>query len=128
MKTKIYREITSTLVAIANCRKAGNNGWLERHEKTLDDIARNYLPRGSGIDRGTTIDREASNENKLVLTFSFHHMDEHGFYCGWTDHKCIVTPSLLRGIDIRITGRDRNHVKEYLYNVFDYALSAEYET
>lgn len=43
-------------------------------------------------------------------------------YDGWTDHTVIVTPSLRSGFDIRITGRDRNQTKEYLYEVFDSAL------
>jgi hypothetical protein len=49
-----------------------------------------------------------------------------GFYSGWTDHTVIVRPS-FRGINVRISGRDRNGIKEYLAETYDYALTQEVE-
>jgi hypothetical protein len=46
-------------------------------------------------------------------------MDEHGCYDGWTHHKVIVKASLWAGIDIRVTGRDRNQIKEYIAEQFN---------
>ena len=45
-------------------------------------------------------------------------MDEHGSYDEWTDHTVIVTASLIHGLNIKITGRNRNDIKEYLRDVF----------
>jgi hypothetical protein len=49
-------------------------------------------------------------------------MNDGGFYDGWTEHTVVVTPS-FRGINLRISGRDRNQIKEYLYETYDYALT-----
>jgi hypothetical protein len=116
----LYREIASTLSAIRNCREAGNKEWEDRHSDSLKTLV-DYLPSGSGIDSGVTLDEDKSGPAKLVFTFGYHHMNEHGFYDGWTDHVLTVRPS-FDGIDMSISGRDRNDVKDYLYQVFDYSL------
>jgi hypothetical protein len=84
------------------------------------------LPSGSGIDSGTKIDLDKSHAEKIIFYFGFHHMDENGFYDGWTEHTLVVTPSFT-GINLRIGGRDRNQIKEYLYDTYDYALTCEVE-
>jgi len=50
-------------------------------------------------------------------------MGGNGMYSGWSQHKVIVTPSLICGFDIRVTGRDRNQVKDYIAETFHHALS-----
>ena len=50
-------------------------------------------------------------------------MNEHGFYAGWTKHMVTVRPSLAFGLDVRIGGRDRNAIKDYLAEVFLHALT-----
>jgi hypothetical protein len=50
-------------------------------------------------------------------------MTEGGMYDGWTEHTVVVTPSLAFGINIRITGRNRNDIKDYLHDVFHEALT-----
>lgn len=92
-----------------------------------DEIKRllDELPSGSGWDLGTKLDEDESTPEKLVLYGEFHHMNEYGMYDGWTAHKIIVTPSLQYGFDLRITGRDRNQIKEYLHEMFDHALRQE---
>ncbi len=124
-RTPLYRELASLLQARDNCRKSNNREWLDRHTASMEYLAKNYLPSGSGIDCGTKLDLDASKPNRLVFTFSFHHMNECGMYDGWTEHSLIVTPSLLSGIDLRITGRDRNQVKEYLYETYQYDLTQD---
>lgn len=117
--------IASTIQARKNCQASGNTEWHDKHDDTLRWIERNLLPSGSGIDCGTKIDEELSRPEKVVLTFSFHHMDENGYYDGWSDYRCEVTPS-FSGIDCRIVGRDRNMIKDYLGETFGYALSRLY--
>lgn len=95
------------------------NGWLSEN-------VNNCLPSGSGIDCGTHLGNE-STEKRLVFHFSFHHMHEDGFYDGWTEHKAIVTPSLVDDFNLRITGSNRNEIKDYLYDVFEQALRQEVE-
>lgn len=121
---KLYREIASILNAIDNCRKSGNTTWLEKHEDSLKTLC-DFLPSGSGIDCGTILNRDKSTSEKLVFDFSYHHMNEYGMYDGWTEHTLTIRPSLQFGIDIRISGRDRNQIKEYLYETYSYALQSE---
>lgn len=84
------------------------------------------LPRGSGVDSGTKIVCGSKpTPNKFTLEFAYHHMNENGFYDGWTHHKCVVVPSFgCGGFDFRITGPNRRQIKEYLEQLFYDALSA----
>lgn len=127
MKKELYKHMAGKLQAIANCRKSNNLEWLDRHTDSLFALVNKYMPSGSGIDSGMTIDMESSHANRLVFSFSFHHMDEMGGYDGWTEHQLIVTPSLFSGFDMRITGRNRNDIKEYLYQLFDDVLNEQVE-
>jgi len=52
-------------------------------------------------------------------------MDEHGYYDGWTEHKVIVTPHLTHEFDLKVTGRDKNGIKDYIVETFDNALDSE---
>lgn len=124
MERPIYMELAALLVAQANCRKSGNTEWLERHGDRISELMRN-APSGSGFDSGTKLDADKSKPDKLVFTTSFHHMDESGGYDGWTDHEVIVRPSLMSGFDLRITGRDRNGIKEYIAEIFHSFLTGK---
>ena len=117
----IYQVIAIKTEAMKDCIKTGKKDWGDKHGEILNSIEKD-LPRGSGIDAGTTIDREQTTRNKIVLNTAFHHIDTNGYYDGWTEHTVIVTPS-FDGIDIRITGRNRNDIKDYLHEIFDHALS-----
>ena len=91
-------------------------------EHYLRRYVRKYTPSGSGLDNGTALDVKASKPERLVFVADFHHMDTNGYYDGWTCHTVIVTPSLACGFVLRITGRDRYDIKDYLYEVYDQAL------
>lgn len=114
--------IASLVQARKNCESSNNSEWFAKHTEALRKIERNELPRGSGVDHGTTIDLDASTIDKIVLNTSFHHMNENGFYDGWTEHKVIATPA-FQGVNLKITGRDRNGIKEYLGDLFYTALT-----
>jgi hypothetical protein len=89
-------------------------------ENTRDAIDKlcELLPHGSGIDSGIKFDSKNSKPDRLIFTFGFHHMNENGYYDGWTDHALIITPCLQDGYNLRITGRNRNDIKDYLYGLF----------
>ena len=125
MKKPLYQHIATKITALQNCRSAGNEEWAYRHAQALRYIDTDLLPSGSGIDAGCSIDTEASKPQRLVIKFSYHHMDGHGFYNGWTDHKAIITPSLQFGYNLKITGRDINQLKDYLHEVFSTVLDHE---
>jgi len=123
----IFQEISICLGALENGRRSGNSLWIERWTERIENIVRNELPSGSGFDSGTTLNFEKSTPNKLVFDTSFHHMNDVGIYDGWTEHSVIVTPDLSVGFDLRVTGRDRNEIKDYIADTFAYHLRYEIE-
>ncbi len=121
-KRTVIQMIASTLQARRNCLKAkASMEWVPEHEDTLLKL-QHELPSGSGIDHGTAIDLDASNDSRIVLQMDYHHMNENGYYDGWTSHKVTITPT-FEGFDIAISGRDRNQIKEYLADTLHHALS-----
>ena len=103
-------------------KRAENNPnaqWGDIARTRLDQLV-NMLPSGSGIDCGTKL--VSASATKIVLECSFHHMDEHGYYDGWTKHRITVRPT-FDSLDIHISGRNRNDIKEYLHEVYALALS-----
>lgn len=100
--------------------------WADRHESTIERIEDEYLPRGSGFDKGCTVNLAKSNNQFIIINADFHHVNEHGFYTEWTSHKVIVTPAFIN-FNMRITGPNKNDIKEYMYDVFGNILSDPYE-
>lgn len=90
----------------------------EKSQDRIDELC-NELPHGSGIDSGVKFDSDSSKPDKLIFTFGFHHLNENGYYDGWTEHKILITPTLQYGYEMKITGRNRNMVKDYLYQLFN---------
>ena len=122
---KTYQKVARTLQSIANCeREPVNREWVVKHRQTLEAMD-NDLPSGAGFDAGSTLDTYASTPEKLVYRTSFHHMNESGMYDGWTEHEVIVTPSLSFGFNLRISGRNRNGIKEYIAEQFQEYLDSE---
>lgn len=113
-----YSKLANLFVAHENCQKSGNKEYLDIHYDKLEEFVENYLPHGSGFDKGVKFLWDESNRNKLVFSADFHHMNEGGYYDGWTEHKVIITPDLLFGYNIKVTGRNKNNIKEYVSGCF----------
>lgn len=122
---KIYQAIATALAAKLNCETSGNEEWRSIWADRIRTICSDQMPSGSGVDTGTEFDWDESKPERLVFIASCHHMTEIGYYDGWTDHQIIVTPSLLFGYSIRVTGRNRNDIKDYLGDLFHAALGEE---
>lgn len=122
---RIYQLLAGLVDARLRSIERGNTEWVERHAERIARVVSEYLPSGSGFDSGTTLDLDVSKPDRLVFRTAFHHMNEGGYYDGWTDHNVIVTPSLAFGFNLRITGRDRNEIKDYIAETFRYVLDAE---
>lgn len=122
----LIERIASLICARSNCLERGNSEWKQRHEAELLALAREHLPSGAGIDAGTRIDLDRSKADKVVLTCGYHHMND-GYYEQWTNHTITIRPSFIGQIDIVISGRNRNGIKEYLHEVFHQCLTADYQ-
>jgi hypothetical protein len=117
----LYQQLAINLRWYKNTKKNNNTMWQHVAESNIDDII-DMLPGGSGIDSGVKIDLEKSTEDKIILYTEFHHMNEVGMYDGWTDHKIVITGSMAYGFKMTIYGQNKNEIKDYLYEIFDYSL------
>lgn len=122
MEKTILAWLASTINALRTCEAKSMSEPAANHREALRRLEK-LLPSGSGIDCGTKLDLDKSTDEKIVLSFSFHHMDESGGYAGWTEHTVTVRPSLVFGFTLKISGRDRNQVKDYLHDVYHCALT-----
>ncbi len=124
--TKPY-PMRTLLQDIANqCQwlKTVNNKWRDKCEENIQ-ILQDHLPSGSGLDSGCTIDEEKSGYDRVVIRTSFHHMDEHGGYDGWTHHTITIMPCLAYGFTIKISGHNRNFIFDYLHDTFNHCLTQQ---
>jgi hypothetical protein len=125
MARYLYSELAHLVSARRNCEKTGSTEWRDKHEDSIGNLCREYLPSGSGFDAGSHIDLDASHAEKLVFTTSYHHMNNGGYYDGWTEHTVTVTPSFIGGFNIRVSGRNQNDIKGYIAESFSYVLQME---
>jgi len=117
--------IARALDAMRNCgERYGNAEWQKRHLGQLRALVSEHMPSGSGFDNGTELELEDSRPDRLCFKTSFHHMDNLGSYSGWTEHRVIVAPSFVYEMELKVTGRDRNGIKDYIAQAFEAALSA----
>jgi len=126
MKKPLFQQLSSAICAYQNCIESNNTLWEEKHLERIHKIEKE-LPSGSGIDMGTLIALDESTSERIVFTTAYHHMRENGMYDGWTEHRIILTPSLQFQYSLRITGRDRNGIKDYLHVIFSEAIEQEIE-
>lgn len=96
----------------------------EIFDKTEEQI-KNALPSGSGFDDKIRVDYKNSKPDKIVLIANFHHMDDNGYYDGWSYHNIIITPSLSWSFNLRITGQNRRDIKSYIADCAHHFLNEE---
>lgn len=114
----VAERISSLLYSYANSKGQENK---DHFAVLIEDFGREHLPHGSGLNGVVEIDLDRSNPEKIVINCEYHHMCKSGFYGEWTNHTVTITPS-FNGFNIKISGRNRNDIKEYLYDVFSYAM------
>jgi hypothetical protein len=122
---KLYQQIAALCANLSRAHVAPE--WKERWAEELLRIENEMLPSGSGFDSGTRIHRERTDYQRITLTTSFHHMNDHGMYIYWTHHDVIVTPNLVHEFDIRVTGRNQRGIKDHIEEVFSDVLNTEWE-
>lgn len=114
----IIQHLAIAILARQRCIDSKNphaDVWEQKINHLMGDA-----PHGSGFDSGTSLGE--CLKHKITFHTSFHHMNEVGMYDGWTEHKVLVTPE-FDGFDIRVTGRDRNGIKDYISEQFHHWLS-----
>lgn len=117
MKGKLISLIAQT----CDWHKVVNDEYMGECEDRIYKLEQ-LLPSGSGIDAGCKIDVEKSSSDKVIITFGYHFMNDAGYYDGWGEYKLIIKPKLWNDFDLRIVGKDRRFIKDYLYDLFDTEL------
>lgn len=132
-KVKLYKRIGELMLQADHCLRSENVKKYNSHSVYFEEIERickTYMPAGSGFDTGTMFNFDESNVNRLVFDVGYHHMDEHGYYDGWSHLKIKVYPSFAYGFNFTITGarrKDKGINKEYFDDTFQNALDQEIE-
>jgi hypothetical protein len=122
---QVYQKLAREIDRRIRGNKKGHANWAESAKLEIEKVMRE-MPSGSGIDCGTKLYPGSTGE-KIVLLVEYHHMNENGYYDGRTYHNIIVKPSLQFGFSLRVTGRDKNQIKDYLAEVYDSALREEWK-
>lgn len=121
------QRLAGLIAARLNCIKNKNDNWQDAHEYSIEEIIKEHLPQGSGIDGETAIDYGKSKPDRIVINSSYHVMNENGLYAGWIDYKVIITPSLQFGFELNIVGnfsaKKQLGLRDYLYQAYEHALS-----
>lgn len=123
-EVKLITELAQRVSASKNCAQIGNNTWEVKHDNAIEQLIE-ILPHGSGIDGTTELSFDESKEDKIVITSSFHHMNDVGMYDGWTDFKLVIRPSLIHGFTLKVIGsfpRKYSDTRDYLAEIFSHAL------
>lgn len=115
--------IAKAVGCLQRCQANNNQEWATKHANALLELMAS-APHGSGIDRGTRLSTEANSEH-LQFEVAYHHMNDGGYYDGWTEHVLHVTPSFEHGFICRFTGSNRNDIKSYLSDVYNDWLGEE---
>jgi hypothetical protein len=120
----LVEHLAHCFAALLNCQNSGNQEWESIWHDRIAALAREHLPSGSGFDNGSTFDLDESRLDRLCFQTSFHHMNDSGMYDGWTEHRVIASPSFIGGFDLKVTGRDKRQIKDYIGETFHNLLSA----
>ena len=102
-------------------RVASQKNWAKRKKELA--LLQELLPNGNGLLR--QLDCEIllkSTEKRIVIGTTYWHETNTR-----TVHQVIIKPSFEGAINIRVTGKNVNNVKEYLHDIFREALMKEYE-
>jgi hypothetical protein len=118
---KVYEKMAS-LLAEYN-KYIGENEQKRMLRRAIEEFVAEYMPKGGGWKDGTSIDLTESNDSEIVLRGTYYHVISYGNYGAPTEHKILIDASLSRGFKVKVTGRDKNDVKDELYERFVGALN-----
>jgi hypothetical protein len=113
--------LINAIASMCEWHKTAKGDYVHICECKISDLVQ-MLPSGSGIDCGCKLAVEKSGKTKVIIEFSYHFMNENGFYDGWQDYKLICKPE-FGGIGMKIIGKNRNQIKDYFYDIFSYSLN-----
>ena len=109
--------LSRAIVARRNAEVSHNTVWVGKWAAHILDIM-SGAPSGSGFDNGTHLgNSHKQSDRRLTFATSFHHMNDGGYYDGYSDHL-VTIEATFNGLGIKVSGRDRNNIKEYIAETF----------
>ncbi len=124
-KQPIYQAIAGRLSQIKNCKKSGNLEWEQKADEALRELI-GFFRIGSGFDVDATLERDKCNRTKIVITGSYHTMNEAGYYDGWVRFQVTATGDLVFGVDVKIKNLDKSTKRQYRDH-FDYIVEVYHD-
>ena len=109
---KLYQKIARVVSQKNTPLKEKQLSWLQE-----------LLPIGNGIEAVCVIPLKSTKKRIVIDTYYWHL----NYSYEWTIYQVVITPSFEGEINIRITGKNVDNVKEYLQDIFREALMKEYE-
>lgn len=114
--------LVSCETALKRSVESGNPEWVTRWQTRIAKLIE-LIPSGSGIDRGPRKRSDVEISSTAIrFEIGYHHMNEGGFYDGWTEHTITIRPA-FEGVDVRVSGPNRNEVKDHLHEAMEYAFT-----
>lgn len=121
---KLYQALAEALQAHRNSMESNNDEWAANW-RALITLLQDELPSGSGFDDdGCKVEWLDCTPSKIIITTSYHGMNDSGMYDRVTDYTVTVTPS-FSGFDIRARGPKID--REYILDCIAEALNNEAE-
>ena len=92
----------------------------------LNYFTEEHLPRGSGFDGSTGIDANNSTRNSIIIWTEFHHMNDLGYYDGWSTHTFTMTADLEFGFELEHTYEGcEEHEADFIFDHMREALDTK---
>lgn len=123
MENTLANEFAFTILQIKNCRNSKNHEFLNIAEQRLSRLTKDFIESGPIESVYCSIDD--SSLEKIVFHVTFHHMNDLGYYCGYTEHKVTIRQTFI-GLCVTVSGQNKRDCKIYIADVFDNALSSQY--
>jgi hypothetical protein len=108
--------MTTVIQAIANAANSDHPFQL-----AMRDHLPKLLPSGSGFDAGCTIDWEKSGKDSVIVQFSYHRLNENGYYDGWIDCCAGIKPDFW-GISVELYCPDED-LADYIHDTLAQSLT-----
>jgi len=112
------RNVGQLMGAIEGCLVQNRAEWQAKHEHTLRQFVRETAPCGQTW-YSTGLNIKKSSTTQLVFRGAFRHEDR------WTEHTITVKPNFGLGFTFKISGLNKNDVKDCLKEMFTNWLSSE---
>jgi hypothetical protein len=127
MNRKVYAHIANLFHSATT---ATNPYWAKAWKHILIEVIQEHLPSGSGFDNGCSLNFEESKTNKLVINCDYHHMDENGYYDGWSYNKIVITPDLRWEFNMKLVNMKggkklKDYDREYFIDTLNHHLNQE---